>query len=50
MDQIERLDHGGFTDYLRKCCNTICGRHAIGIFLGALNILRAKNDMNVKCK
>ena len=34
MEIIEKLDHEGFTAYLKKYSNTICGRHPIGVFLG----------------
>lgn len=40
MEIIETLDHEGFTSYLKKYSNTICGRHPIGVFLGAVNALR----------
>ncbi|CAG0883403.1 unnamed protein product [Cyprideis torosa] len=33
MTLIERLDAPGFTEYLKKTGNTICGRHPIGVFL-----------------
>ncbi|KAK3741285.1 hypothetical protein QZH41_012575, partial [Actinostola sp. cb2023] len=33
MDHIERLDAGGFSDYIEKYANTICGRYPIGVFL-----------------
>merc|ERR1712098_277489 len=33
MDLIERLDASGFSSYLKKFGNTICGRHPIGVFL-----------------
>ena len=33
MDVIEKLDPGGFCDYLKKYRNTICGRHPIGVLL-----------------
>ena len=35
MNLIESLDHEAFNSYLRKYGNTICGRHPIGVFLGA---------------
>ena len=38
MEIIERLDHEGFTAYLKKYSNTICGRHPIGVFLGAIKV------------
>lgn len=33
MDIIEKLDPAGFSDYLKKYGNTICGRHPIGVLL-----------------
>lgn len=36
MDVIEKLDPSEFTNYLRKHKNTICGRHAIGVLLEAV--------------
>lgn len=40
MDIIESLDHGAFSEYLKKYHNTICGRHPIGVLLGAITALR----------
>ena len=52
MEIIERLDHEGFTAYLKKYSNTICGRHPIGVFLGAVNALRrgGTNGYNMSLK
>ena len=33
MDAIEKLEPGGFTEYLKNSKNTICGRHPIGVLL-----------------
>ena len=44
MNLIESLDHEAFNSYLRKYGNTICGRHPIGVFLGAVNALRATSN------
>ena len=42
MDLISRLDHAGFAQYLKRTRNTICGRHPIGVCLGAVtNAARA---------
>jgi len=41
MELIERLDVPGFTSYLKKSGNTICGRHPIGVFLNMAATLRA---------
>ena len=43
MEIIERLDHEGFTAYLKKYSNTICGRHPIGVFLGAIKVSKLLN-------
>ena len=43
MNLIESLDHEAFSAYLRKYGNTICGRHPIGVFLGAVTALRKEN-------
>jgi len=40
MRIIETLNHEAFTAYLKRTGNTICGRHPIGVFLGAVNALR----------
>ena len=36
MELIESRDVEGFTGYLKKFKNTICGRHPIGVFLNVL--------------
>jgi hypothetical protein len=52
MEIIETLDHEAFTHYLKKFGNTICGRHPIGVFLGAVQALRQRGTngfvMNLK--
>lgn len=52
MEIIETLDHDAFTHYLKKFGNTICGRHPIGVFLGAVQELRQRGtngfSMNLK--
>ena len=40
MNLIESLDHDAFSQYLKKYGNTICGRHPIGVFLGAVTAMR----------
>lgn len=40
MRIIETLNHEAFTAYLKRTGNTICGRHPIGVFLGAVNALK----------
>ncbi|XP_033233160.1 protein MEMO1 [Drosophila pseudoobscura] len=40
MDLIETLSPTAFTEYLRKYNNTICGRHPIGVMLGAVKALQ----------
>ncbi len=48
MEIIERLDHAAFTAYLKKYSNTICGRHPIGVFLGAVAALRSHGTNGYK--
>ena len=45
MQIIESMDHGAFSAYLKRTQNTICGRHPIGVFLGAVNALKANKAM-----
>nr|CAG4637199.1 EOG090X09ZA [Ceriodaphnia reticulata]SVE73074.1 EOG090X09ZA [Ceriodaphnia reticulata] len=40
MSIIEMLDTAGFTEYLKKYGNTICGRHPIGVLLNMIDHLR----------
>lgn len=40
MSIIEMLDTTGFTDYLKKFGNTICGRHPISILLNMMDYYR----------
>ena len=44
MDLIELQQPGAFADYLKQTRNTICGRHAIAVWLRAVN---ATNDPNI---
>lgn len=46
MELIERLDVAGFTSYLKKFGNTICGRHPIGVFLNMVAALRNNGTTN----
>lgn len=48
MNLIEKQDHSGFNNYLKKFHNTICGRHPIGLLLAALDVLRP--SMGSSCK
>ncbi|XP_017031168.1 protein MEMO1 [Drosophila kikkawai] len=50
MDIIETLSPQAFTEYLRKYNNTICGRHPIGVMLGACRALQDQgyDKMNFK--
>jgi len=49
MDIIETLNPPAFTDYLRKYSNTICGRHPIGVMLGAIKVLKDEGcNLNFK--
>jgi len=41
MDIIESLDHGAFSEYLKKYHNTICGRHPIGVLLGVSLVIES---------
>lgn len=45
MDAIEKLEPGGFTEYLKNSKNTICGRHPIGVLLNAVEVLRQMNGV-----
>lgn len=40
MNIIEELSPTGFTSYLKKFGNTICGRHPIGVLLNAVHSLQ----------
>ncbi len=44
MGLIEGLDHDAFCAYLKKYGNTICGRHPIGVFLGAVAAMRVHTN------
>lgn len=44
MNLIEQLNCEGFTEYLRKYQNTICGRHPIGVFLQSIASLTRQNQ------
>ena len=51
MNLIEDLDHEAFTQYLKKFGNTICGRHPIGVLLGAIHAMRSHlNGMRMGLK
>jgi AmmeMemoRadiSam system protein B len=45
MSMIEKKDHKGFAKYLKLQKNTICGRHPIGVLLGA--IIASSIEFNV---
>lgn len=60
---IKRLDHEGmdvlstspgtfahkkFKDYLSRTRNTICGRHPIGVLMGALGTMEQERDVEIK--
>ena len=38
METIESGKHQEFTQYLQKTRNTVCGRHPIGVIMGALEV------------
>lgn len=40
MDMIEQMSPQGFSEYLKKFGNTICGRHPIGVLLNAIQTLQ----------
>ncbi|KAA1468210.1 UPF0103-domain-containing protein [Dentipellis sp. KUC8613] len=42
--------HTFFADYLKRTKNTICGRHPIGVLLGALSVLQHEHQMAPKIK
>ncbi|XP_042638118.1 protein MEMO1-like [Orycteropus afer afer] len=46
MSIIEQLDPVSFSNYLKKCHNTICGRHPIEVLLNAITELQ-KNGTNM---
>lgn len=48
MGLIESKDHLGFSKYLKKTNNTICGRHPIGVLLGAIGALSSTHEIDVK--
>ncbi|KAK0554202.1 hypothetical protein OC845_000821, partial [Tilletia horrida] len=42
--------HAQFADYLRQTRNTVCGRHPIGVLLGALAALEADDGFRSECR
>ncbi|CAD6883883.1 unnamed protein product [Tilletia controversa] len=42
--------HTEFATYLRQTKNTVCGRHPIGVLLGALAALEAKEAVRSECR
>ncbi|GIX66777.1 protein MEMO1 [Caerostris darwini] len=44
MNIIEELSPTGFTSYLKKYGNTICGRHPIGVLLNAVSSLQQQGN------
>nr|SVE80256.1 EOG090X09ZA [Daphnia magna] len=44
MSIIEMLDTAGFTEYLKKYGNTICGRHPIGVLLNMVDHIRETSN------
>nr|SVE87514.1 EOG090X09ZA [Daphnia similis] len=44
MSIIEMLDTTGFTEYLKKYGNTICGRHPIGVLLNMVDHIRETSN------
>lgn len=51
MSIIEMLDTAGFTEYLKKYGNTICGRHPIGVLLNMVdNVRKTSNGKKISLK
>ncbi len=50
MEIIEQLDHERFSAYLKKYQNTICGRHPIGVFLGAVNAIQSRGTNGLRMR
>ncbi|XP_054154146.1 protein MEMO1-like [Oppia nitens] len=51
MNAIEKLIPSGFSSYLKKYGNTICGRHPIGVLLNAVHELgNSGNEHNAALK
>ena len=44
MEQIQLQEPGAFAKYLKQTKNTICGRHAIGVWLNAIHCNKAEKD------
>jgi len=44
MAIIENIDAAGFTDYLKKFGNTICGRHPISVLLNMIDHFRTTSN------
>lgn len=44
MRLIEEMSPTGFTSYLKKYANTICGRHPIGVLLNAISSLQQSGN------
>ena len=42
MQTIESGKHQEFTQYLQETRNTVCGRHPIGVIMGALEVEEGK--------
>lgn len=47
MDLIELQQPGAFADYLKETRNTICGRHAIAVWLRAVTTSSSRNTLSV---
>ncbi|KAI1295630.1 Protein MEMO1 [Halotydeus destructor] len=50
MSIIEDLSPSGFTSYLKKYGNTICGRHPIGVLLNAVQTLQNSGNYPMAMK
>ena len=48
MDLIALKQPGAFAEYLQRTKNTICGRHAISVWMRAIDSVESKKDLTVK--
>lgn len=50
MECIESCDHSTYAHYQETTQNTVCGRHPIGVLLGAVGHLRAQLAADIRIK
>jgi AmmeMemoRadiSam system protein B len=48
MNYIELQEPGAFAKYLKETRNTICGRHAIGVWLNAVHCNKEKVSLEIE--